>query len=61
MTNIAEKTLKRLYDEYMRTGINDWQNIISSTGKQLVSLGLVTENVQGEFKLTDEGIIYMQS
>ena len=27
MTEIAEKALKRLYDEYMRTGVNDWQSI----------------------------------
>jgi len=56
MTNIAEKALKQLYDEYVRTGINDWQSIDSAAGKQLVSLGLARDNVQGDFMLTDEGI-----
>lgn len=60
MTNIAEKALKQLYDEYKRTGINDWQSINTYAGKELASLGLVTGNVQGEFMLTDEGINCMQ-
>lgn len=56
MSENASKALKQLYDEYVRSGVNDWQNIDSEAGKQLVSLGLATDNVQGDFMLTDKGI-----
>ncbi len=61
MTSIAEKALKQLYDEYKRTGINDWQSINTYAGKELASRNLVKENVQGEFMLTDEGINRLQN
>ncbi len=61
MTSIAEKALKQLYDEYKRTGINDWQSINTYAGKELASQNLVKENVQGEFMLTDEGINRLQN
>ncbi len=61
MTEIAEKALKRLYDEYMRTGVNDWQSIETPAGRQLASMGLVRENILGEFKLTNQGIACAQS
>lgn len=61
MTEITEKALNRLYDEYVRTGVNDWQSIETPIGKQLASMGLVSENILGEFKLTDQGIAYAQS
>lgn len=61
MTEIAEKTLKRLYDEYVRTGVNDWQSIDTPVGKQLAAIGLVKENVLGKFKLTDQGITHAVS
>ncbi len=61
MTEIAEKALKRLYDEYVRTGVNDWQAIDTPVGKQLAAIGLVKENVLGEFKLTDQGIAHAVS
>lgn len=61
MTDIAEKALKQLYDEYAKTGEIDWQSIDTNAGKQLKSLGLVDDNVQGEFKLTKNGIAYMES
>ena len=61
MTDIAEKALKQLYDEYAKTGERDWQSIDTNAGDQLESLGLVEKNVQGEFELTDEGIAYMKS
>lgn len=59
MTAIAEKALKQLYDEYLCTGVNDWKGISTPAGKQLVSMGLATENLLGEFKLTDLGITHM--
>lgn len=59
MTDIAEKALKQMYDEYVRTGVNDWQNIDTTAGKQLESLKLAKSNVQGDFMLTDKGISYM--
>lgn len=59
MTNLQEKTLQQMYDKYLQTGVNDWQAIDTSVGKQLVSLGLVTGNVLGEFQLTDSGIAQM--
>lgn len=61
MTDIAEKALKRLYDEYVRTGVNDWQSIETPAGRQLASMGLVRENILGEFKLTNQGIACAQS
>lgn len=61
MNDIAEKTLKQMHDEYLRTGDNDWQNINTTVGKQLKSFGYVTDNIQGEFKLTDNGIAYFES
>lgn len=61
MTSIAEKALKQLYDEYKRTGINDWQSINTYAGKELASRNLVKENVQGEFMLTAEGINRLQN
>lgn len=39
MTEIAEKTLKQMYDEFLRTGATDWMSINSVVGKQLESLG----------------------
>ena len=60
MTDIAEKTLAKMYSEYSNTGVNDWQSIETPVGKQLASMGLVTENVLGDFKLTDTGIAYME-
>lgn len=59
MTDIAEKALAKMYSEYSGTGVNDWQSIDSPVGKQLASMGLVTENILGEFKLTNTGIAYM--
>ena len=61
MTDIQEKTLKQMHDEYLRTGDADWMNISTPVGKQLKSLGYVTDNTQGEFKLTDKGILYYKS
>lgn len=61
MTDIAEKTLKQMYDEYLRTGDADWMNINTPVGKQLKSLGYVTDNTQGDFKLTDKGIAYFET
>ncbi len=59
MTDAANKALKQLYDEYARTGINDWQSIDTIAGNQLVSLELAKGNVQGEFMLTNKGIEHM--
>lgn len=61
MTDIAEKTLAKMYSEYSETGVNDWKSIDTPAGKQLASMGLVTENILGEFKLTDAGISYMEN
>lgn len=61
MTSVAEKALKQLYDEYVRTGVCDWKDISTPAGKHLASIGLVTENLFGEFKLTDFGIAYMSN
>lgn len=61
MTDILEKTLKQMYDEYLKTKDADWMNINTSIGKQLKSLGYVTDNTQGEFKLTDKGFSYFES
>lgn len=61
MTEIAERALKHLSDEYVRTGINHWQNIDRPAGKQLAAIGLVKENILGEFKLTDQGITHAVS
>lgn len=58
MTDIQEKTLKQMHDEYLRTGDADWMSIDTPIGKQLKSLGYVTDNLLGEFKLTDNGISY---
>lgn len=60
MTDIAQKTLKQMYDDYLRTGVADWQNIPTSIGNQLESLGFAKHNVQGEFMISDEGIDYMK-
>lgn len=60
MNDIAEKILKQMYDEYLRTSESDWQSINSSVGRQLESLGFVEQNVQGDFRLTDAGIEHMQ-
>lgn len=59
MTTIAEEALKQLYDEYVRAGVNGWKDIGTPAGKHLASMGLVTENLLGEFKLTDLGIAHM--
>lgn len=59
MTEIAEKTLKQMYDEFLRTGATDWMSINSVVGKQLESLGYVHQNNLGEFELTKAGIAYM--
>ena len=61
MTDIAEKTLKQMYEEYLRTGDADWQSISTPIGKQLKALGYVTDNIQGDFKLTDMGISYFEN
>ena len=58
MSDNTEKELKQMYDKYIHTGDNDWQSINTIAGKQLKSLGLVTSNVLGEFKLTKSGIAY---
>ena len=58
MSDNAEKVLKQMYDKYIRTSDNDWQSINTLGGKQLESLGLVTSNILGEFKLTKSGISY---
>ena len=60
MNEVAEKTLEKMYSEYSSIGVNDWQSISTPVGKQLASIGLVTENVLGEFKLTNAGIAYME-
>ena len=59
MSDNAEKVLKQMYDKYIRTSNNDWQSINTLVGKQLESLGLVTSNILGEFKLTKSGISYL--
>lgn len=59
MTDIAEKALKQMYDEYLRTGDADWMDISAPAGNQLKSLGYAEKNVLGDFKLTDAGIAYM--
>lgn len=59
MTDIAEKALKQMYDEYLRTGDADWMNISAPVANQLENLGYVTKNAQGESKLTKSGIAYM--
>lgn len=61
MTDMLENTLRKMYDEYLRTGDADWMNISTPVGKQLKSLGYVTDNTQGDFKLTGEGIEYFNS
>ena len=61
MTDIQEKTLKQMYDVYLHTGDADWMNISTPVGKQLKSLGYVTDNTQGDFKLTDKGISYFEN
>lgn len=61
MTDIAEKTLKQMYEEYLKTKDADWMNINTTVGKQLKSLGYVTDNTQGDFKLTGKGISYFES
>lgn len=60
MSDNAEKVLKQMYDEYIRTNDSDWQNINTLAGNQLKSLGFVTSNTLGEFKLTTAGIAYFQ-
>lgn len=60
MTDIQEKTLKQMYDEYLKTGDADWINISTPVGKQLKSLGYVTDNTQGDFKLTNKGISHFE-
>lgn len=35
MTEITEKTLKKMYIEYSSTGVNDWQSINTPVGKHL--------------------------
>lgn len=60
MNETTEKTLAKMYSEYSNTGANDWQSISTPVGKHLASIGLVTENVLGEFKLTNAGIAYME-
>lgn len=59
MSDTAEKILKQMYDEYLRTNDADWMNINTFIGKQLESLGYVEQNTLGEFKLTKSGIEYM--
>lgn len=59
MTDIAEKALKQMYDEYLRTGDADWMNISTTAGNQLESLGYAEKNVQGDFKISKKGISYM--
>lgn len=59
MSDNAEKVLKLMCDKYIRTSDNDWQSIDTLAGKQLESLGLVTSNIQGEFKLTKSGFSYL--
>ncbi|MDE5965865.1 MAG: hypothetical protein K2G89_03440 [Lachnospiraceae bacterium] len=61
MTDIQEKTLKQMYDEYLKTGSADWIDISTPVGKQLADLGYVTENLLGEFKLTKSGIQHMSN
>lgn len=58
LSDNAEKVLKQMYDKYIRTNDNDWQSIDTLAGKQLESLGLVTSNILGEFKLTKSGFSY---
>lgn len=59
MTDIQEKTLKQMYDEYLCTNDADWMNISTPVGNQLADLGYVTKNTQGDFKLTKLGIQHM--
>lgn len=59
MNDILEKTLKQMYDEFLRTGGADWMSIDTVVGKQLESLGYVHQNTLGEFELTKAGIAYM--
>lgn len=60
MNDIQEKTLRKMYDEYLHTRDADWMNISTTIGKQLKSLGYVTDNTLGEFKLTENGISYFE-
>lgn len=50
-----------MYEEYLKTKDADWMNINTTVGKQLKSLGYVTDNTQGDFKLTGKGISYFES
>ena len=66
MTKTAEKVLKSLYNEYMRTKINDFVEISTVSNlpsiannkaiEELVSLGCIKEDVIGNVQLTDFGI-----
>ena len=67
----ADKVLKALFDNYLRTGINDFCNIDTisdlpssehaSAARHLKSLGYVKDNVLGEFKLSDAGIKHLSN
>lgn len=59
MTDTAEKILKQMYDEYLRTGVDDWMSISTPIGNQLEAMGFAKPNVQGDFKITKLGIKYM--
>ncbi len=61
MTDALKSVLKQMYDEYLRTGCADWISISNPVGNQLKTLGYVTDNVQGDFKLTDKGIGYFKT
>lgn len=61
MTDVLKSVLKQMYDEYLRTGDADWMSISNPAGKQLQTLGYVTDNVQGDFKLTDKGLGYFKT
>lgn len=66
----AKKVLQALYDEYIRTGDDDYCNaqalsglpsdVCRSATEYLMSLGYVKNNTLGETKLTDAGKAYME-
>lgn len=61
MTEILDKTLKQMYDEYLRTGDAEWMNINTPIANHLENLMYVTTNTQGESKLTEFGIQYCET
>ena len=71
MSDNEEKVLQALYDEYKRTGDDDYcdasalsgipNDICHSATERLMKLGYVHNNTWGETRLTDEGKEYMDN